>query len=93
MSKDNTPRYNFALIATDGTNTCQVSAKLESVINTMKSVLYDYVREVHTFDSEDYDKWIADVHHKLLTQGQGHLTLRFGRVQVLLTLCEYQLKY
>lgn len=93
MSKDNTPRYNFALIATDGTNTCQISAKLESVISTMKSLLYDYVIEVYDFASDDYEKWIADVHHKLLTQGQGHLTLRFGRVEVLLTLCEYQLKY
>jgi hypothetical protein len=92
MSKDNTPRYNFALIATDGTNTCQVSAKLEFVINTMKSVLYDYVREVHVFDSEDYEKWIADVHHRLLISN-GHATLRFGRVEVFLTLCEYQLKY
>ena len=93
MSKADTPRYNFALIATDGCNTCQVSAKLESVSNTMKSLLYDYVREVHTFDSEDYEKWIADVHHKLVTHGQGHLTLRFGRTRVLLTLCEYQFKY
>ena len=92
MSKDNTPRYNFALIATDGTNTCQVSAELEAIINTMKSVLYDYVREVHVYDSDDYDKWIADVHMKML-QKDGHLTLRFGRVHVLLTLCEYQLKY
>ncbi len=92
MSKD-TPRYSFALIATDGNNTCQISATLETVISTMKSVLYDYVCEVHDFDSEDYDKWVADVHLKLLTQGHGHLTMRFGRVRVLLTLCEYQLKY
>ena len=92
MSKDNTPRYNFALIATDAANACQVSAKLESIISTMKSVLYDYVREVHTFDSEDYDKWIADVYMKTLKKN-GHLTLRFGRVEVLLTLCEHQLKY
>lgn len=87
-----TPRYNFALIATDGNNTCQISDTLESVINRMKSSLYDYVREVHAFDSEDYDKWVADVHLKLL-KNHGHLTMRFGRVEALLTLCEYQIKY
>jgi hypothetical protein len=92
MSKDNTPRYNFAMIATDGNNTIKVSDSLESVIMCMKHVLYDYVQETYAFATEEYDKWVTDIHMKLL-QGQGHLTLRFGRVEVLLTLCEYQLKY
>lgn len=91
MSKADTPRYNFALIATDGANTCQISATLESVINTMKSVLYDYVGDVYDFNSEDYDKWLTEVHTSLL-RNNGHHTLRFGRTRVLLTFCEYQFK-
>jgi len=93
MSKADTTRYNFAMIATDGRNTIKVSDPLESVIDCMKRVLYDYVQETYTFDDgEEYDKWVTDIHMKLL-QGQGHYTLRFGRTEVLLTLCEYQFKY
>ena len=92
MSKANTTRYNFAMIATDGSNTIKVSDSLESVINCMKRVLYDYVRETYAFDTEEYDQWVGDIHIKLL-KGQGHLTLRFGRTEVLLTLCEYTYKY
>ena len=92
MSKADTTRYNFALIATDGANTYKISSTLEGVINTMKSVLYDYVGDVYDFNSEDYDKWLTEVHTSLL-RNNGHHTLRFGKTRVLLTLCEYQFKY
>tara|TARA_R100001510_G_scaffold57522_1_gene65957 strand:+ start:2299 stop:2577 length:279 start_codon:yes stop_codon:yes gene_type:complete len=92
MSKADTTRWNFAMIATDGENTIKVSDSMESVINCMKHVLYDYVQEAYAFDTEEYDKWVTDIHMKLI-QGQGHLTLRFGRTEVLLTLCEYRFKY
>lgn len=92
MSKADTTRFNFALIATDGANTYKISSTLEGVINTMKSVLYDYVGDIYDFDSEDYDKWLTEVHMSLL-RNNGHHTLRFGKTRVLLTLCEYQFKY
>lgn len=93
MSKADTRRYNFAMISTDGNNTIKVSDTLDSVINCMKRVLYDYVRETYAFDNtEGYDKWLGDIHMKLL-KNQGHLTLRFGRAEVLLSLCENTFKY
>jgi hypothetical protein len=92
MSKADTTRYNFALIATDGANTYKISSTLEGVINTMKSVLYDYVGDIYDFNGEDYDKWLTEVHKSLLNNN-GHHTLRFGRTRVLLTFCEYQFKY
>lgn len=92
MSKADTTRYNFALIATDGTNTYKISSTLEGVINTMKSVLYDYVGDVYDFNGEDYDKWLTELHMSTI-RNNGHYTLRFGRTRVLLTLCEYQFKY
>lgn len=92
MSKADTTRFNFALIATDGANTYKISSTLESIIATMKSVLYDYVGDVYDFDSDDYEKWLTEVHTSLL-RNNGHHTLRFGKTRVLLTLCEYTYKY
>lgn len=92
MSKADTTRWNFAMIATDGNNTIKVSDSLDSVFDSMKHVLYDYVRETYAFDTEEYDKWVGDIHMRLL-RNQGHLTLRFGRTEVLLTLCEYRFNY
>ena len=92
MSKADTTRWNFAMIATDGNNTLKVSDSLDSVFGSMKHVLFGYVQENYAFATEEYDKWVGDIHMRLL-KGGGHLTLRFGRTKVLLTLCEYRFKY